>query len=119
MSEAESPAILVLVRELMFSGKISAEARAAGVAIKIIGNPADLALFAQTTAGMLIVDLNLAEAIVAAAAWGRVAGRCVVGFVSHVDAQTIARAREAGIKQVLARSQFVSILPELVRRQAR
>ncbi len=119
MSQAESPAILALVRDLMFSGKISAEARAAGVAIKMIRNPADLALVAQTTASLLIVDLNLADAIPAAAAWGRAAGRSVVGFVSHVDAQTIAAAREAGIKQVLARSQFVAILPELMRTGAR
>jgi hypothetical protein len=119
MSEPEPPAILALVRDLMFSGKISAEGRAAGVAIKIIRNPADLANFAQSDARMLIVDLNLADAIPAAAAWGQGAGRSVVGFVSHVDAQTIAEALQAGIGQVLARSQFVNRVPELVRSQAR
>jgi hypothetical protein len=117
MSEVESPAILALVRDLMFSGRISAEARAAGVAIKMIRNPADLALFAQTTARMLIVDLNLADAIPAAADWGHAPGRSVVGFVSHVDAQTIAEAERAGIGQVLARSRFVNILPDMVRSQ--
>jgi hypothetical protein len=119
MSESESPAILALVRDLMFSGKISAEARAAGVAIKMIRNPADLALLVKTTAHMLIVDLNLADAIPAAAAWGQAAGRSVIGFVSHVDAQTIAEARHAGIDQVLARSQFVNLLPSMVRSQER
>ena len=39
----------------------------------------------------------------------------VPGFVSHVDTATIAAAREAGIDQVLARGQFVQILPELLK----
>ena len=116
MSESESPAILALVRDLMFSGKISAEARSAGVSVKMIRN---LALFAHTTAHMLLVDLNLTDAIPAAAAWGEGAGRSVVGFVSHVDAETIAQAIQAGIGQVLARRQFVNILPDMVRSQSR
>jgi hypothetical protein len=119
MSESESPTILALVRDLMFSGKISAEARAAGVSIKMIRNPADLANFSQTSAHMLLVDLNLTDAIPAAAAWGEGAGRSVVGFVSHVDAETIAHAIQAGIGQVLARSQFVNMLPDVVRSQSR
>lgn len=64
---------------------------------------------------MLIVDLNQPGAIGAAAEWGRSCGWPVVGFVSHVDADTIAAAREAGITQVLARSRFVEVLPQLLK----
>ena len=63
----------------------------------------------------MIVDLNLTGAIEAAAEWRKTGNRKVAGFVSHVDAKTIAQAKSAGIDQVLARSQFVQILPDLLR----
>jgi hypothetical protein len=37
-----------------------------------------------------------------------------VGFVSHVDAETTARAREAGFDRVLARSRFVAELESML-----
>jgi len=37
-----------------------------------------------------------------------------VGFVSHVQANLIADARRAGVDQVLARSAFVTQLPQLL-----
>jgi len=64
---------------------------------------------------MLLVDLNLEGAIEAAAAWQKAGGGAVVGFVSHVDAQTISDAKAAGIGRLLPRSRFVQILPQLVR----
>lgn len=109
--------VLVLVRDLMFSSRISATARAAGVDVAIFRDPTQLA---ATPGRRLIVDLNLPGAIEAAAAWMRSpAGRGsapggVVGFVSHVDAETIARARAAGIDRVLPRSRFVETLAELL-----
>jgi hypothetical protein len=103
---------LVLVRDLMFSSRISATARAQAVAVKVLREPEQLA---EAPGRLLIVDLNQAGAIPSAAAWLRAApGRRVVGFVSHVDSQTIESAREAGL-EVLARSRFVELLPELLR----
>ena len=120
MSEAGSepippPPILIVVRDLMFSGRILAEARAAGAQIKSIRDPADIAKLADTNARLMIADLNLPGAIAAAADWRKTGDRKVIGFVSHVDSQTIAEAKTAGIDQVLARSRFVQILPELLR----
>jgi hypothetical protein len=63
---------------------------------------------------LLIVDLNQEGVVAAAGEWGKGPGRRVVGFVSHVDAERIAAAREAGIGEVLARSRFVEILPALL-----
>jgi hypothetical protein len=115
MSEAETPSILVLARDLMFSARIAAEARAAAVTIQIIRDYGQMPLFAAAAARTLLVDLNLPGAIEAAARWRQAGARTAVGFVSHVDAATIAQAKNAGIDQVLPRSQFVRILPDLIR----
>ena len=98
------------MRDLIFSTRISTTARAAGIEIKLIRDPAKLA---GQIGRLLLVDLNLPGAIEAAAAW-RTDDATVVGFVSHVDADTAAKARAAGIDRVMARSRFVEILPELL-----
>lgn len=106
----DSLPILVLVSDLIFSSKISAQARASGTPIKMV-RPATLA---DEPGRMLIADLNQPGAIAAAAAWQQTQGKPVVGFVSHVDAATIAQARAAGLENILARSRFVQILPDLL-----
>jgi hypothetical protein len=111
VTESELQPILALVRDLMFSGRIAAEARAAGVNCKIVRDPAKLP--AEGT--LLIVDLNLPGAVEAAAGWQK-GGGVAIGFVAHTDEQIIAQARQMGIQQVLARGRFVQILPELLRR---
>jgi CheY-like chemotaxis protein len=104
--------VLALVRDLIFATKISTAAKGVGVAVKMIRDPA---MLGQEPGRLLLVDLNLPGAIEAAAQWraGTAAGP-VIGFVSHVDADTAARARSAGIEQVMARSRFVQVLPDLL-----
>jgi hypothetical protein len=41
-----------------------------------------------------------------------------LGYVSHADAETVARARNAGIDEVLARSAFTSQLGEVLARDS-
>lgn len=103
--------VLVLVRDLMFASRISAAARAAGVTVTMLRDPG---LVVGEAGRRLIVDLNQAGALEAAIEWKRVSSAEVVGFVSHVDAETIARARAAGIDRILPRSRFVEILPDLL-----
>lgn len=103
---------LILVRDLIFASRIRATAESLGVSIIMMSDPNQLG---QASGRRLIVDLNQPGAIDAAAAWGRTTGRPVVGFVSHVDSAAIDAARAAGIQQVLARSGFVEILPDLLR----
>lgn len=110
-SKPVAPPVVALGRDLMFSSKIIAEGRAAGVEVRIVRDPADL----PPTARMLLVDLSLEGAIEAAAAWGRNSGRPVVAFVSHVDEQTIARARQAGLQNVMSRGGFTRQLPGILR----
>ena len=111
--ERDAPVpVLVLVRDLIFSSRITATARAAGTPVKLARSPAGLT---AAEGRLLIVDLNEPGAIEAAAGWKRQWSGEVVGFVSHVDVETIARARAAGIDRVMARSQFVNVLAELLR----
>jgi len=109
---SENPPILILVRDLMFASRIAATARAENAPIKAIKDPAQLGGEPGTR---LIVDLNQAGAIEAAAHWKTTHGGEVIGFVSHVDTATIERAKAAGIDRVLPRSQFVQELAELLR----
>ena len=104
--------VLALVRDLIFSTKITTTARAAGIEVKVIRDPEKLA---GERGRLLLVDLNLPGAIDAAASWGSGGGGAVVGFVSHVDAETAALARGAGIDRVMARSRFVEALAGLLK----
>ena len=104
--------VLVLVRDLIFSSRITATARAANAPVKLLRSPAALA---GAEGRLLIVDLNEPAAVEAAAAWKQQSSGDVVGFVSHVDVDTIARARAAGLDRVMPRSQFVNALADLLR----
>ena len=108
---AQMNPILVLVRDLMFSARISAEAKAQGAAVKIVRDPAKLV---DEPGNRLIVDLNQSGAIDAAVAWKDKTGGDVIGFVAHVDGETIQKARSAGVEQVLTRGQFVARLSQLL-----
>ena len=106
--------VLALVRDLLFSTKITATARALSVPCQVVRDPHNLASAGQSP--MLLVDLNLPGSIDAASCYQRTyPDSQVIGFVSHTDAATIRRAREAGIDRVLARSAFVDQLETLMR----
>ena len=110
--------VILLIRDLMFMARVTGTAKELGVPVKVVRDPAKLAAEAAPgeagQSGRLIVDLNLDGAIEAAAAWKAAGGGAVAGFVSHVDSDTIRRAREAGIDRVMPRSQFVQVLPDLL-----
>ena len=112
----DQPNVIALVRDLVFASKITATAAGTGVCVRLVRDPKALG---TTPAQRLIVDLNLPGGIEAAQAWKREAGGEVVGFVSHVDTETIDRARAADVDRVLARSRFVELLPELLQRDGR
>jgi hypothetical protein len=103
--------MLVLVRDLMFSSKITAAARQIGAQVKIVRDPSQLA---GASGDRLIVDLNQPGALEAAVEWKRSGAGRVIGFVSHVDTATIAKAEQSGIDQVLSRGQFTQLLPNLL-----
>ena len=96
----------------MFASKIRATAQATGAPVQVLREPGQLA---SAVGRRVIVDLNQPGALDAAIAWKGATGGEVIGFVSHVDTQIIQTARLAGIDQVLPRSRFVEVLPELLR----
>jgi hypothetical protein len=106
-----APTLLILCRDLLLGSKITAAAQSAGVAYRVVRDAGKLE---GLTGERLIVDLNQDGALDAAAGWKRAGGAEVIGFVSHVDAETIGRARAAGLDQILPRSRFVADLPHLV-----
>jgi hypothetical protein len=102
---------LALVSDLIFASRISATARSLGIDAKILRRPDQLE---SENGKLLLLDLNLHGAIEAAVQWKRRTSGLTVGFVAHVDAATIDRARDAGIDRILARSAFVAQLPQLL-----
>ena len=115
--------IVAGVDDLMFSSRISTAAKALGVEVKFARSPeAIVAAVKATSARLVILDLNSAKvqplaAMAALKADPALAAVHTVGFVSHVQADLIAQAREAGVDQVLARSAFVTQLAELLQGQ--
>ena len=107
----EHPSVLLLCRDLMFLSKVTATARAAGVAVQVVRDPTML----PAVGTRLFVDLNQEGALEAAAAWKGQTGGQVVGFVSHVDTEAINRAKQAGLDQALPRSRFTADLERLLR----
>ena len=104
--------VLAVVRDLMFSSRITQAGRHAGSEVKVVRDPATLA---GREGRMVIADLNLDGAMEAAAAWKARTNRPAIGFVQHVDTDRIRAARAAGLDAVMPRSQFVVQLPDLLR----
>ena len=112
---------ITVLTNLPVSGKaaaIEAVLENTGLVDRFIPYPVGLRdpkkLAGETGSG-LIVDLNQPDALRAAAEWRKGTGQTVVGFVSHVDTETIETARQAGIDRILARSQFEKNLPDILR----
>ena len=113
--------ILAMVDDLLFLSKIQETAKHLGVEVKAAqpeGLP-ELAVEAGPTA--LIIDLNhrsgkALEILRALKAEARTENIPAVGFVSHVQNELIAAARDAGCDLALARSAFSSQLASLLER---
>jgi PleD family two-component response regulator len=112
--------VIVAVDDLMFASRISSAAKALGVEIAFARSPEAIVDAVRTKAPRLVIlDLNSIkvrplEAVAALKADAALAGVPTVGFVSHVQTELITAAREAGVDQVLARSAFVTQLPQLL-----
>jgi len=112
--------VIVAVDDLMFASRISSTAKALGVEIAFARSPEAIVEAVRTRAPRLVIfDLNSVkvrplEAVAALKADATLAAVPTVGFVSHVQTELIAAAREAGVDQVMARSAFVTQLPQLL-----
>jgi DNA-binding NarL/FixJ family response regulator len=112
--------VLAVVDDLLFSSKIRAVADRAGQTVAFArSRDAVLPEILAKMPHVVIIDLDRATLDPMATirdikARPELDAIRVVGFVSHVHADTIEAARDAGIDLVLARSAFVAKLPELV-----
>ena len=100
--------ILAAVDDLLFRSKIYATAAAAGSQVHF-GREASAA------PDLILLDLQLADALSLLAAWRQQwpAVR-VIGYLSHVEQELARQAREAGCTEILPRSAFVQRLPQLL-----
>ena len=114
--------ILAVVDDLMFTSKIRTAAAAAGVPVSFARSSASaLEQLRTQPVSLVILDLNSSRTdplgtVAALKADAAIAAVPVVGFVSHVQADLIAKARTAGVDEVLARSAFVARLSEILTR---
>ena len=117
--------ILVVVDDLMFTSKIKSAATHLGVALAFARSAeAALAEMRKSAPALVIFDLSNPHtnpiAIAAAMkAEPTLASIPTVGFVSHLDTNTIDAAHQAGIGEVLARSAFTARLGEILSRGQR
>ena len=112
--------ILCVVDDLLFSVMISTAAKALGVEIYFERN-ADKVVpsIRDKKPSLVILDLNSAklrpmEVVATLKADPDLKHIETLGFVSHVQTDVIAAARNAGIDQVLARSAFSDRLGEIL-----
>jgi DNA-binding NarL/FixJ family response regulator len=112
--------ILVAVDDLLFSSKIRAVARQAGVELTFARTQAEVLEQARTVVPTLaIFDLNSGRidpiaTIAAMKADPDLAGIRTLGFVSHVHTDVIAAARHAGTDEVMPRSAFAANLADIL-----
>ena len=97
--------VAAVVPDLFFASKVKETLTAAGHEVTTV------APGAPVEADVLVVDLD--------AAGGEVeppAGMPSLGFYSHVDVETRARAQDAGFDLVIPRSRMAREMPELIAR---
>jgi CheY-like chemotaxis protein len=116
--------VLCLVDDLLFSVKISTAAKALGVEAYFERAP-DMVVerVREKQPSLVIFDLNSSklrpmEAIAMLKGDPDLQRIPTLGYVSHVQSDTIAAARRAGVDEVLARSAFVDRLAEILTRRA-
>jgi DNA-binding NarL/FixJ family response regulator len=112
--------VLVAVDDLLFSSKIRAAAKHAGVDLVFARTPADIIERARADRPALaIFDLDSAKTdpvatITAIKGDPELAEIRTIAFVSHVHTDLIAGARRAGAEQVLPRSAFAGNLADIL-----
>ncbi len=108
---------LALVRDLFFRSKIGAVANSVGATVAYAEDlQAAVECAAQSRPALILVDLSAfhPEETVLKLRAAAPASR-LVGFASHVDVETLRRARAAGFALALARSEFSLRLGELLK----
>jgi hypothetical protein len=97
--------IVAYVPDLMDRSKVAAAGD-----VRFVTRPADLAGTAAP-GDLVVVDLTRPGVV---EVLGDLGANRVIGFANHTSREVMAAAREAGVEQVMARSEFFSQLGELL-----
>jgi CheY-like chemotaxis protein len=112
--------ILVVADDLLFRSKISTVAKTAGVVVKAATTPdAAVERAREDRPSLVLIDLDGGrpepfEVLRRFRDDPDLRSLTTLGFVSHVHADLVARARALGIGQVMARGAFAASLPEIL-----
>ena len=112
--------ILVIADDLLFRSKISTAAKAAGVVVRAATTPdAAMQRAREDKPTLVLLDLDGVgpapfEVLKRFAEEPALAELNTLGFVSHVHADLVRKARDLGIRQVMARGAFAASLPEIL-----
>ncbi len=120
------PDVLALVDDLFFQARLTETARKLGVTLRTVSTGAALVEALEATPDgatpvelprLVVIDLNARQGAVEAIEELQRSGNPIpiIGFLSHVQTELAQRAREAGCKQVMARSSFTMNLSEILR----
>jgi CheY-like chemotaxis protein len=115
------PSALLLCDDLMFTSRITGEARALGLTVKPARSAEQLfTLAGEEPPSCVLLDLAF-PGLDLSEMFRRLAEACpspprVVAYGSHVDTERLQAARAAGCDPVLPRSKFVTELPQALPR---
>ncbi|MGH7468386.1 MAG: hypothetical protein ACRENP_10425 [Longimicrobiales bacterium] len=110
-----------MTADLMFGARVKGTAEAVGASVRVARSGPELLRLAQTlSARLVIVDLDTRSLDPVALirelkSSPELTAMPVLAYVSHVRADLIADARNAGADQVMARSAFVRLLPDILK----
>jgi CheY-like chemotaxis protein len=110
------PRIVALMDDLFFQMKIAETAKQLGLELKVAGNGEALLGLLEPAPKLVIIDLNARQQPIEAIEHIRAekTGIHVLGFLSHVQTELAARAREAGCDEVMPRSAFTQNLAKIL-----
>lgn len=113
--------IVAVLNDLMFTVKIIDAAKRAGLKAVCVKTSADAIAQVSDDCVGVILDLSFAPVdLVSQLKTGKATGSVpVIAYASHVQADLIRQAKEAGCDQVLARSGFVTHLGSMMETLAR
>jgi DNA-binding NarL/FixJ family response regulator len=116
--------VFAVVDDLFFIGKLAGTAKQVGATLQTTSaNKFSLETLRDVKPALVIFDLNAASAPAAELirqlkSDAELRGTPVIGFFSHVQVELMRAAQEAGCDEVMPRSKFTAVLPDLLRQFA-
>ena len=121
--EGQPPRFFAAVHDIFFGAKISAAAKRVNLNMEMVSDADKILEASAGSPSVVIIDLNDAaihpiELIRKLKAAGQDPAVQIIGFVSHVQSETIREAQKAGCDLVLARSVFSQQLDDLLKQRS-